>query len=202
MLIADSYLGHREIPAVADQLDDTDLHYAVLSDTERRRSRVRTETTDGQDLGIVVSRDLENGDVLETGDSDLIVVELETVEALVLDFAETDVAATEALALGHAVGNRHWNLAVQGSEVLFPVFDSRDRMESTIENLLPDDVGTHYEPVSPATFDGSEPDHTHNDSTHEHTHGPAVGDHNHSGGDDGHTHQHIYDNSTINLNEE
>ncbi len=155
----------------------------MLSDTERQRSRVRTETTDGCDLGIVVARDLADGDVLEAEDGTLVVVELAAIEALVLDFADSEVSPTAALELGHAVGNRHWNLAVRDRETLFPVTDSKERMETTVAELLPADVPTRYEHVPPTTFDDEGVDHTHRDGT-----GMHDGDgHSHGGG---HAHDH------------
>ena len=56
MLVAETYVGHRDDASVASALADSDPHRVVLSDTERRRSRVRTETTHGRDLGVVVGR--------------------------------------------------------------------------------------------------------------------------------------------------
>ncbi|WP_146417816.1 urease accessory protein UreE [Haloarcula hispanica] len=183
MLVADTYLGHRDDATVAEDIDTSDHATVVLSDTERQRSRVRTETTDGCDLGIVVARDLADGDVLEAEDGTLVVVELAAIEALVLDFADSDVSPTAALELGHAVGNRHWNLAVRDRETLFPVTDSKERMETTVAELLPADVPTRYEHVPPTTFDDEGVDHTHRDGTGMHD----GGGHSHGGG---HAHDH------------
>ena len=182
MLVADTYLGHRNDDAIAGAVDTSDHATVVLSDTERRRSRVRTETADGRDLGIVVARDLADGDVLEAEDGTPVVVELAAIEALVLDFADSDVSPTAALELGHAVGNRHWNLAVRGEEALFPVTESKARMEATVAELLPADVPTRYEHVPPTTFDDSRVGHTHGDGDHD------ASDHSHGGG--GHAHDH------------
>ncbi|AEM59208.1 urease accessory protein UreE (plasmid) [Haloarcula hispanica N601] len=177
MLVADTYLGHRDDATVAEDIDTSDHATVVLSDTERQRSRVRTETTDGCDLGIVVARDLADGDVLEAEDGTLVVVELAAIEALVLDFADSDVSPTAALELGHAVGNRHWNLAVRDRETLFPVTDSKERMETTVAELLPADVPTRYEHVPPTTFDDEGVDHTHRDGTGMHDGGGHAHDH-------------------------
>ncbi|WP_434531802.1 urease accessory protein UreE [Haloarcula sp. NS06] len=184
MLVADTYLGHRGDDAITEAVDASDYATVVLSDTERQRSRVRTETTAGQDLGIVVARDLADGDVLEAGDGTLVVVELAEIEALVVDFADSDISPAAALEVGHAVGNKHWNLAVRGQEALFPVTDSKERMEDTVADLLPEDVPTRYEHVPPTTFDDDGVDHTHGDGTDTHDGG------GHSHGSAGHTHDH------------
>lgn len=181
MLVAERYLGHRDDGAVASRLSESDPHRVVLSDTDRRRSRVRTETVEGADLGIVVARELGDGDVLETAEGDLVVVELAAVDALVVDFGDADVSATEAVAVGHAAGNRHWDLAVRGEEALFPVPDSRERMLSAIDGDLPAGVRTRFESVPPTTFDdGGTPDHDHGHDGTDHGHGEHSHDHQHS----------------------
>ncbi|WP_256300901.1 urease accessory protein UreE [Haloarchaeobius salinus] len=165
MLVADRYLGHRDDGSVATRLADTSpasVHDVVLSETDRRRSRVRTTTTTGRDLGVLVARDLADGDVLATEDGELVVVELEPVDALVLDLAVADISVEEALELGHALGNRHWDLAMRGSEALFPVPDTRDRMRATVRSLVPEGVPVNFESVPPTTFDdGGGPRHRH-----------------------------------------
>lgn len=180
MLVADTYLGHRDEEHVAERLAESAYHRVVLSDTDRRRSRVRTTTDDGTDLGVVVARDLADGDVLETEAGELVVVELAAVDALVLDFSAAEISPTAALEIGHTLGNKHWNLAVRGETALFPVRDSHERMDAAVADLLPDDVATRYESVPPTTFDsgGTDHDHTHGETAHGH----ADGDHSHSHG--------------------
>lgn len=183
MLVADSYLGHRDDAELADRLDDADPLRVVLSDTDRQRSRVRTETTDGRDLGVVVADDLADGDVLETDDGELVVVELARIDALVLPIDDADVSPTAAVELGHALGNRHWDLALREGEALFPVTDSRERMLEFVADHLPAGVETRFESVPPTTFDdgddGRGGDHAHgHEGGHSHAHG------------DGHSHSH------------
>ncbi|ADE04669.1 urease accessory protein UreE [Haloferax volcanii] len=200
MLVADTYLGHRDDPAVRGRLDEADAARVVLSDDDRRRSRVRTETEDGRDLGVVVGRELDDGDVLETETGDLVVVELAAIDVLVVDVGAADVSTTAAVELGHALGNRHWNLAIRDGEALFPVPDTYERMEATVADHLPPGVTTRRETVSPALFDGDEPDHGHgghghggHDHSHEHGgHGHSHGEHSHDH-DDGHSHGHDHD---------
>jgi urease accessory protein len=195
MLVANAHVGHRDDPDVEARLADEDggetPARVVLSDVERRRSRVRTETEDGRDLGIVVSRELGDGDVLETESGTLVVVELAAVDALVLGFEDADVSATAALEIGHALGNRHLDLAVRGEEALFPVPDTRERMRETVDGLLPERVTVRFETVPPTTFgevgghDGSDHEYGHR---HDHG-GDADGHHHdHEHGGDGHDH--------------
>jgi len=186
MLIADSYLGHRDDDDLTDRLAETDPLRVVLSDTDRQRSRVRTETIDGRDLGVVVAEDLADGDVLETDDGELAVVELARIDALVFPIDDADVSPTAALELGHALGNRHWDLALREGEALFPVTDIRERMLEFIADHLPAGVETRFESVRPTTFDDDGGDHAHGHGDG-HSHGHDDG---HSHGHDGHTHAH------------
>lgn len=169
MLVADTHLGHQDDPEVAARLAEATPHRVVLSDTERQRSRVRTETADGTDLGIVVAADLGDGDVLTTADGTLVVVDLAAVDALVLEFAGADVSPLAALELGHALGNRHWDLAVQDGTALFPVPDTRDRVRDAVAEHLPATIEPRFERVPPTTFDDGDDGHAH--GTHEHIHG-------------------------------
>ena len=187
MLVADSYVGHREDDAVADRLADADPVTVVLSDTDRQRSRVRTATADGEDIGIVVSRDLADGDVLEADDT-LVVVELATIDALVLSVTDAALSPLAALELGHAVGNRHWDMALRDGEALFPVPDTRERMTAAVDELLPDGIETRFEQVPPTTFDDADADHAHS-GNHEHAH---ASDHAHDEGGHGHSHDHAH----------
>jgi urease accessory protein len=191
MLVADQYLGHRSDDDIAARLAESQPHRVALSDTERRRSRTRTETADGRDIGIVVSRDLGEGDVLETEGGELVVVELDAVDALVVDLAGAECSPADALAFGHAAGNRHWELALSGDEVLFPVPDTRERMLDAVEADLPEGAATRFERVPPTTFDEGEGHDGHSSGHHDHSHGG--GDHAHGDGDHGGGPGHAHD---------
>jgi urease accessory protein len=159
----------------------------VVDETDRRRSRFRTTTEAGTEVGVVVGRELRAGDVL-SGDGLAVAVELEPVEALSVDLA--DLASRAAVELGHAAGNRHWKMAVRDGTVLFPVADSVDRMAAAVELHLPDGATVGTESVPPSVFDGGhhEPGHGH-DHSHDH-----AGDHTHPHGDrHDHSHDHPAD---------
>lgn len=187
MQVADAYLGHREDADLADRLADGDCLHVTVDDTERRRSRVRTTADDGTDLGIVVSRELRDGDVLDA-DGRLVLVSLAATEALVVDFAGVEGSTPTALAaleLGHAAGNRHWDLAVEGERAYLPLAEKRERMETEIRPHLPDGARITTDDVSPALFDDGDDGHTHSDG---HSHAYGAGGHTHSHGDAGHSH--------------
>jgi len=196
MLVAEEFVGRLDDEAVAERVASADPLRIAVDETERRRSRFRTAAGDGTDLGVVVARELRDGDVLSTGDR-LVVVSLEAVEAMVLDFGGvTDpdrAVVTTALELGHAVGNRHWDLAVADGRAYLPLADTRERMETTVEPHLPDGASVGYEAVPPTLFDEGgrsghgHDDHSHGDGRHSHDHGDDA-DHSHGHGDHSHDH--------------
>ncbi|QLH76778.1 urease accessory protein UreE [Halosimplex rubrum] len=193
MLVAETFVGRLDDESVAERVERGDPLRIEVDETERRRSRFRTTAEDGTDLGVVVARELRDGDVLSTGDR-LVVVSLEAVDAMVLDFggvADPDRAAvTAALELGHAVGNRHWDLAVEGERAYLPLADTRDRMESTVDPHLPDGATVGYEAVPPTLFDerGVDGGHSHGQGDGDHSHGHGDGGHDHGHGDHSHDH--------------
>ncbi|MCU4802115.1 urease accessory protein UreE [Halobacteria archaeon HArc-gm2] len=194
MLVADSYVGNvDEDSDLAERLDAEDALTVTVGETERRRSRFRTTGDDGTDLGVVVGRELRAGDVL-SADGRLVTVSLEPVDAMVVDLGGVDAdsaAVATALELGHAVGNRHWDLAVEGQRAYLPMADSRERMEAELEPHLPQGATIGYDEVSPALFDeGSGGGHGHEDGGHSHSHGDGGHSHDHSHGHDGHSHAH------------
>ncbi|WP_123537932.1 urease accessory protein UreE [Halosimplex salinum] len=196
MLVAEAFVGTLDDEAVAERVESGDPLRVAVDGTERRRSRFRTTTDDGTDLGVVVTRELRDGDVLSTGDR-LVVVSLESVEAMAIDFGEVAdpdrAAVTTALELGHAVGNRHWDLAVDGERAYLPLADTRERMESTVEPHLPERATVGYEDVPPTLFDESGAEHSHGSGgvAHSHSHSGEGHSHSHSGeGDHSHSHAH------------
>jgi len=185
MDIYDTYEG----TVGAESLEETDRETVTVGGDQRRRSRFRTTTDSGREVGIVVGRELRAGDVLSTGTGDgpCIEVALEPVEAVVVCLADAAADLTAAVALGHAAGNRHWDMAVRGQEVLFPAPESDARTDATLAPHLPEGATVSRERVSPALFDGQveSAGHAHG-SGHSHAHG---GDHSHAHGDD-HNHSH------------
>lgn len=196
MVVADTYLGSVDESEVQGRLDEEESLAVTLDETERRRSRVRTTADDGTPIGIVVGRELRDGDVLAAEDT-LVVVSLAEIPALVIDIGGVadgatghgvDSAALTALELGHAVGNRHWDLAVDGSRAYLPATDDRDRMVAEVDPYLPAGATVGYADVSPALFDdgATAPDHSH-------SHNRAEADNEHGNGGHGHGHEHAHD---------
>ena len=178
MLVADTYLGSLTDEDIEDRVDTGDPFRVVLDDTDRQRSRVRTATVDGTDLGITVGRELRNDDVLVARDRDgddgecLVVVELDGIPAVELSFdAVTREALPSAVVLGHAVGNRHRDLAVVDDRVLVRAEQDNDRLESLLAEHLPEGATATRTTVPPSAFDSdtNHTGHTHVSADHSHT---------------------------------
>lgn len=162
MEIYDTYEGNaNEDAPLADRLAETDVETVSVDDDQRRRSRFRAATESGTEVGVVIGRELRAGDVLSASDGDqsLVRVALEPVEALVVDLSAADGKLVTAVALGHAAGNRHWDMAVRDDCVLFPATESDDRMRETVDPHLPSGATLRWDSVSPATFDGGDVGH-------------------------------------------
>ncbi|MDG5778070.1 urease accessory protein UreE [Haloarculaceae archaeon H-GB2-1] len=191
MLVADAYLGNVERDRdLAERVERESVVRVTVGDDERRRSRFRTTSDDGRDVGVVVGRTLDAGDVLDA-DGTPVVVDLAAVEAMVVPVGS--LAPPAAVQLGHAVGNRHWTIAVRGDDLLVRATDARDRMEAEVTPFLTRDATVRYESVSPGRFDDAPAPHDHgSDAGDPHRHGGADaqahshGDHQHDG--DEHSH--------------
>lgn len=149
------------------------LERVVLDDTDRRRSRFRTRTEAGTELGVVVDRpELAAGDVLLLADDLAVVVAFEPREAFVVQFPAPTAAVSTAVELGHRIGNQHWDVAVDGDTVYVPVEADRAIVEDVLGPYLPREATTRYETVAAERFiDGTD-----GRDGHEHGH---KGDHEH-----------------------
>ncbi|EJN58127.1 urease accessory protein UreE [Halogranum rubrum] len=176
MLVANGVKGNvHEDDTLHEAYHDHDaagtLERVVVDATTRRRSRFRTTTEIGTDLGVVVnsSDGLRPGDVLAVDDSDrLFVVEFEQETAVVVELPDgamdTETLAA-AVAFGHVVGNKHWDLAVDGGRVYVRVGADGPRVADELREHLLDGATLHHEQVDPTLFDtsggGVDHDHTH-----------------------------------------
>lgn len=161
------------------------LERLVLDGAQRRRSRFRAETDAGTEVGVVSPGvgGLRPGDVLVEDDR-MVIVALEDREAVTVDLPAADdregtALAAAMLTAGHALGNRHWELAVEDGTAYVPVADDYERTRSVLADALPEGTNLGRTTVDPTLFDGSTPAHG-----HEGDHG---GSHDR---DDGHEHDH------------
>ena len=161
------------------------LEHVQIDDTQRRRSRFRAATDADTELGVVASgpEPLAPGDVLLEDDI-MVVVELAEIPALAVTFpADTD--PTAAVVVGHAAGNRHWDLAVEDGFVYVPAGPDPATRRDVLDPVLPANVPIEQTTVQPSVFDDvgdadgmvtDADEHAHT-AEHEHAHGSVDCDH-------------------------
>jgi urease accessory protein len=163
MYVYNIYEGNRRAnDALLRETENTDLERTVVSETERRRSRFRTKTASGLEVGIIVGHELKTGDILASADeaAPLLEIEIEPIPAMSIE-ASAFADRSAAVQFGHAVGNRHWNLTTRDGRVLVHAEGDRERMLETLEPNLPTHAEVEWEAVPPDLFDRSEIGHAH-----------------------------------------
>jgi len=175
--LADAYEEH----AAAGTLERIEIDSG-----DRVKSRLRTETDAGTDVGLVVDRpELSDGDVLTVNDDRMIVVSFSDRESLVVSLP-SDLSTAATVELGHRIGNQHWDFAVSGGELYVPLAADRRIVENVVGDALPGDCETRVESVDASLFVDDE-----SSLRHEHSHGPD-GTHSHEN-QDGHSHDHTHE---------
>ncbi|MFT4945916.1 MAG: urease accessory protein [Natronomonas sp.] len=194
----DGVVGNRHSdPDLGERIDSHEragtLEVVRIEAGDRKRSRLRAETDEGTDLGIVLDRPLTAGDVLTLDDERAIVVEFERRDAAVVDLPEPTTAGVKvAVELGHRIGNQHWGLAVEDGSLYVPVEADRHILEGVLAEQLPEGATVEYEEVDPAVWlDGETPD-----ADHEHSHGAGGHEHSHDNGH-GTSHDHAGSDSHV-----
>lgn len=200
MRVVDGVVGNlnddEALAARYDELPPESIERVVVDSTERKRSRFRTTTDRGDEIGVVVDRPdgLRSGDVLSADADGMLVVEFERERAAAIDLP-ADADPRRALELGYAVGNKHWTLAVEGGTVYVLVPDDENRLAAELDTMWDGDAPIRFADVDPSLFDdgagrtGHAHTHEHGDG-HEHTHDHVqphhrhehAADHHHGGG--------------------
>lgn len=152
MYICDTY--HGNIDSTEPEADE--VENVVLTREEVRRGRVRTTTKNGREIGVVLDRRLNDGDIVYD-DETAIVVELEPIEAFAVSLDGVD--SCDAASLGHELGNAHHEMAVVDGAVYVPAKeDTRALLESETDGL-------YRVEVKPSVFDSPDENRDHG---HEH----------------------------------
>jgi urease accessory protein len=154
---------------------------AVLDDAMRRRSRFRTTTDAGRELGVVLDgRTPRPGDVLLETDDAIVVVAFASVPAAAVDVGD-DADPAGLVAFGHDVGNRHRPMAVREGTVYVALErgttaeagDDLRSVDPRLADVVPPTAEATVERVDPSLFDDSVAGHSHDhpdDHPHDHSH--------------------------------
>ena len=128
------------------------LEEVTLNEREAQKSRLRLQTSTGQDLGLVLPRGTEiaDGDVFAFSDREgglLVHLALQEVMVLTLRSGLSPREQNHWLVrLGHVLGNQHWPIASVNDAVLVPVTLDRAVMETVLRtHHLLDQFTIRYE---------------------------------------------------------
>ena len=133
MLVADTVLGNSyNGNDLKEKIENATQNHTIkqlfLSRSDMEKSRLRTETDDGTEIGLSFEPGtiLKNGDVLET-DSNLIIIHQLPEKIISVKVNDDHHSSSIRVQLGHIIGNRHRPLSITSDgSVLFPIHDENE----------------------------------------------------------------------------
>jgi urease accessory protein len=99
----------------------------VVSRLESQRVRMRKTTDKGSDTGLSFTQGtvIRNGDVVYMTEAKMIVVEVEPEDVAVLTLKRDDAKDNDlfelAVRIGHAIGNLHRPIKIEGEKIYLPI---------------------------------------------------------------------------------
>ena len=133
MLLINSILGntyheHNLKEKIENATQNHTIKQLFLSRTDMEKSRLRTETDDGTEIGLSFEPGtiLHDGDVLET-DSNLIIIHQLPEKIISVKVNDDHHSSSIRVQLGHIIGNRHRPLSITSDgSILFPIHDENE----------------------------------------------------------------------------
>ena len=133
MLLIDSILGNAYdeknlSKKIENAKQNQTLKRLFLSRSQMEKSRLRTETEDGTEIGLSLEPGtvLHNGDVLEIN-SNLIVIHQLPEKIIRVTINENKLSPNLLVQLGHIIGNRHRPISLNDDySVSFPIHDDSE----------------------------------------------------------------------------
>ena len=130
MLVVDSILGNaydgnKLSKKIDNAKESKTLKRLFLSRPQMEKSRLRTETEDGTEIGLSLEPGtvLHNGDVLEIN-SNLIIIHQLPEKVIRVTFNENNRSPNLLVQLGHIIGNRHRPISITSDGcIMFPIHD-------------------------------------------------------------------------------
>lgn len=134
-------LGNVSDSAWSTALGGAKIDELHLDAGEAQRSRFRKRTAGGLDVAIALQRgvQLRDGDVLQW-DEDMrtaVVARIDLGDVLVVDLSRLlelppETLLSRCIAVGHAIGNQHWQALVKGCQVYVPIAVAPEAMEAVL----------------------------------------------------------------------
>jgi urease accessory protein len=129
----EAILGQRDDARFAGRrVDELPVTWA-----EAGRHRLRRQTAGGRDTAVDLPRGafLADGAVLADDGDEIIVVARTPEPALVIDLSGAEDPLRSAALIGHAFGNQHVPVDVEGSTIRVPLTTSEDIARATLAGL-------------------------------------------------------------------
>jgi urease accessory protein len=133
MLLINSILGNAyHGSTLKEKIENATRNHTIkqlfLSRSDMEKSRLRTETDDGTEIGLSFEPGtiLKNGDVLET-DSNLIIIHQLPEKIISVKVNDDHHSSSIHVQLAHIIGNRHRPLSITSDgSILFPIHDENE----------------------------------------------------------------------------
>ena len=127
-ILGNAYHGNAFKEKIENATQNHTIKQLFLSRSDMEKSRLRTETDDGTEIGLSFEPGtiLKNGDVLET-DSNLIIIHQLPEKIISVKVNDDHHSSSIRVQLGHIIGNRHRPLSITSDGyVLFPIHDENE----------------------------------------------------------------------------
>jgi urease accessory protein len=110
-----------------------------LTQSDRNKGRIFTQSVSGVAIGIIKSRDLQlnTGDVWQTSQGNLLLIHLDSETVMILNFAEavTSNSAIKLVRLGHILGNQHYPIKIEANKIYVRLHSENKVIMQMIEEL-------------------------------------------------------------------
>ena len=142
MLLVQEILGDASEPRFAGRR----VERLPVDSASAAKRRLRLETDAGSDIAVDLERGayLRDGAVLFDDGERIVVVDRTPESALVVRLAPGPDLVAQAVRLGHAFGNQHVPVEVEGNEIRVPVTTSREIAEQTVRALGLDTIELRF----------------------------------------------------------
>ena len=128
------------------------VDFIDISWAEAGKRLLRRRTKGGLDFAIALenSQYLFHGAILFNNDEQTVVVSRPEEPALIIDFGHShsvEDVIQQAARIGHAFGNQHVPIEVDGCSILVPVLTSEDVMARTVRDLKLGELSLRFDTV-------------------------------------------------------
>ena len=141
-LIAKKYLGNiNQNPELLEKVNrakQSNKYLEVeLQKSDCVKGRILTKSLSGVAIGIIKSRELllKSGDILETDNGELLLINLQEETFMVLSFTDSSNDPLALVQLGHLLGNSHYPITIKDNKIYVRLVTNPKVIEQNIQQL-------------------------------------------------------------------